>query len=128
MRSIRFMVVLVPVLLTGCVVAIGNDAPGREADWKALEAENRAAIETLRLGMGLREVQAAMPHPADFNEAFSVEGIAHRVLFYRTQRVAGDGVTSRDETTPLVFVEGELVGWGASAWREATGRPLAVID
>ncbi|PKL94995.1 MAG: hypothetical protein CVV18_07155, partial [Gammaproteobacteria bacterium HGW-Gammaproteobacteria-8] len=61
------------------------------------------------------EARARMPHEPAFSEAFTIDGVAHRVLFYRTQRVEGDGVTTRDETTPLVFVEGRLAGWGETA-------------
>ncbi|MGB0515285.1 MAG: DUF3192 domain-containing protein [Wenzhouxiangellaceae bacterium] len=118
--------ILIAPLLTGCVVAIGNDDFGEGSkNWSRVERENRAAIDGLRLGMGIYEVQDAMPNEPEFNEAFSVAGVSHRVLFYRTQRVDGDGVTTRDETTPLVFTDGRLTGWGESAWRNLTGRPLA---
>lgn len=115
--------------LSGCVVAIGNDGlESGNSEWAEIERDNRRAIDSLRLGMGLREVQTAMPHQADFSEAFTVDGVAYRALFYRTQRVEGDGVTSRNETTPLVFANGELAGWGESAWFDVTGRTLAEID
>lgn len=117
------------VALSGCVVAIGNEGPeSGDSDWAEIERDNRRAIDSLRLGMGIREAQAAMPHEADFSEAFTNEGVAHRVLFYRTQRVEGDGVTARNETTPLIFANGELVGWGESAWFDVTGRPLREAD
>lgn len=128
--SIRIVVLTVSVIaLSGCVVAIGNDGTnGRDAAWSEIERDNRLAIESLRLGMSVREVQSAMPHESDFSEAFTVKGEPYRVLFYRTQRVAGDGVTTRDETTPFIFANGELVGWGESAWFNVTGRPLASGD
>lgn len=117
---------LIAAMLSGCVVAIGNDDFGEDSNnWSRVERENRAAIDRLRLGMGIYEVQDAMPNEPEFNEAFSFDGASHRVLFYRTQRVKGDGVTTRDETTPLVFTDGRLTGWGESAWRNLTGRPLA---
>lgn len=129
-QSIRLVVlVFLAVWLSGCVVAIGNDGlESRDSEWAEIERDNRRAIETLRLGMGIREVQLAMPHQADFSEAFSVQGVAYRALFYRTQRVEGDGVTARNETTPLLFANGELAGWGESAWFEVTGRTLADLD
>lgn len=39
-------------------------------------------------------------------------GRRHRVLFFRTQHRHSDGETSRDETTPLVFRNDTLIGWG----------------
>ena len=116
--------ILVSTMLSGCVVAIGNEDFGEGSGWAKNERENRSAIDGLRLGMGIYEVQDMMPNEPDFSEAFSVGGVSHRVLFYRTQRVHGDGVTTRDETTPLVFTDGRLTGWGESAWSNLTGRPL----
>lgn len=128
-HSIRLaLAAVVAVHLSGCVVAIGADEYERSgSDWSEVERENRRAIDSLTLGMGVREAQQVMPHPADFNEAFVVDGVAYRALFYRTQRVEGDGATTRDETTPLIFADGALIGWGAAAWREATGHPLAAL-
>jgi len=117
------------IWLSGCVVAIGNDGlESRDSEWAEIERDNRRAIDSLRLGMGIREAQAVMPHEADFSEAFAARGTAYRVLFYRTQRVEGDGVTSRNETTPLIFANAELAGWGESAWFDVTGRTLAEVD
>jgi hypothetical protein len=39
------------------------------------------------------------------------------VLFYRTHRRDGDGVTTKDECTPLVFKNGLLIGWGDAAYQ-----------
>lgn len=117
MKAIQSIVlgILTASVLTGCVVAIGNEGRGQESDWAQVERDNRAAIDNLLLGMELNEARARMPHEPAFSEAFTVDGVAHRVLFYRTQRVQGDGMTTRNETTPLVFVEDRLAGWGESA-------------
>lgn len=131
MKQLTRLAVLAALVvgLAGCVVAIGNDGPeSRDSEWAEIERDNRRAIDSLRLGMGIRETQATMPHEPDFSEAFTVRGVGYRALFYRTQRVEGDGVTARNETTPLIFADGELVGWGESAWFDVTGRPLAEID
>ncbi|HMB37678.1 MAG TPA: DUF3192 domain-containing protein [Wenzhouxiangellaceae bacterium] len=131
MKQLSRLVVLASLVvwLSGCVVAIGNDGlESRDSEWAEIERENRRAIDTLRLGMGIREAQAVMPHPADFSEAFTVQGVAYRALFYRTQRVEGDGVTARNETTPLIFANAELAGWGEAAWFDVTGRSLAEVD
>ena len=125
---IRLATLAVSLLaLAGCSIQVsGKDgADGRDGRLVAAERDNRLALESLRLGMGLREVQAVMPHEPDFSEAFTVDGASYRALVYRTQPVTRDGVTTRDETTPLVFRNGELTGWGETAWFELTGRPLA---
>lgn len=131
MNQLTRLVVLASLVvwLSGCVVAIGNDGlESRDSDWAEIERDNRAAIDSLRLGMGIREAQSVMPHEADFSEAFTVDGVAYRALFYRTHRLEGDGVTSRNETTPLIFANGELTGWGEAAWFDVTGRTLADVE
>jgi hypothetical protein len=51
----------------------------------------------------------------DFSEAFSKKDDSYRVLFYRTQHEHSDGETTKDETTPLVFKNDRLIGWGQDA-------------
>ena len=113
------------VLLTGCVVSVGgNRGSGGEAAWQQAERENREAIARLANGMYIEDVRRKMGTP-DFLESLTVDGVPHQVLFYRTHRVRADGQTTRDETTPLIFEDGFLIGWGEVAWRELTGMALA---
>ena len=113
------------VWLSGCVVAIGNDGDlDNHGSWSERERDNRAAIAQLEVGMVFDDVVQWMPNEANFTESFTVDGADHHVLFYRTHRVEADGAITRDETTPLVFVDNVLVGWGEQAWMDATGRPL----
>lgn len=90
------------MLLTSCAVG-----------WQARQAGNREAIGRLDPGMSKASVQQAMPEAPSFVESFTREGGDRvDVLFYYTNRKWGDGNDTRDETTPLVFVNNELVGWG----------------
>ncbi len=115
---------LVSVLLAGCVVSVGGSrGSSGESDWQQVERENREAIARLNKGMYVEEVRSRMGTP-DFLESFSRDGHAYQVFFYRTHRVKADGMTTRDETTPIVFEDGFLVGWGEAAWVDLTGRPL----
>ena len=127
MNAIRRMMFLltVPLVLSGCVVAIGADEVDRRDQWAKIERENREAVATLDLGMSRAEVEGRMPHPPALSEAFTIEDSVYTVLFYRTQRVDGDGRTTRDETTPVIFVDGVLDAWGESAFVQLTGMPLA---
>jgi len=109
-------------------INVNEEGAGRDTDWARVERENRLAIESLDTGLALDEVRSVMPHEPAFTEAFSVDDVDYRVLFYRTQRVAGDGVTRRDETTPLIFADGRLTGWGELAWYDLTGHSLAEVD
>jgi hypothetical protein len=115
----------VPVVLSGCVVAIGADEVDRSDQWAKIERENRDAITSLEIGMDRASVEGRMPNPPAMSEAFTVEDAVYTVLFYRTQRIDGDGRTTRDETTPLIFRDGVLDAWGESAFVQLTGMPLA---
>ena len=68
----------------------------------------------LELGRSLGSIESEFGTP-DIVESFQRDGNAYKVWFYRTRHVTSDGMTRRDETTPLVFIDDELVGWGESA-------------
>lgn len=111
--------VLLLCALGGCVIAVDDDHMDRgwgaeRDDWRQRQERNREAIAELELGRHIDSVVDELG-PADFNESFVRDGLTYRVLRYRTHRVHDDGRTTRDETEPLVFVDGELVGWGESA-------------
>jgi len=36
-------------------------------------------------------------------------------MYYRTSRQHHDSATSKDETTPLIFKNNKLIGWGFDA-------------
>lgn len=109
--------------LSGCVVAVGDVKADREADWQEMERQNRDIISQLETGMAVESVRSRMGTP-EFSESMEFDDGDYRVLFYRTQRREADGMTTRDETTPLSFRNGELVEWGEAAYTALTGRPL----
>lgn len=102
-------------LLGGCVISV-NDHGDREdgKGWREAQERNRAAIAEMRLGRTRDSVVAELG-TADFTESFVRDGRTFYVLRYRTHHAHEDGRTTKDETTPLVFVDDELVGWGESA-------------
>lgn len=111
------------LLLSGCVVSVGNSDGERESDWAETERDNRAEISRLEPGTPIENVRSRLGTPA-FSESLERNEGQYRVFFYRTQRIEADGMTSRDETTPLVFRDGVLVEWGEAAWRRLSGQPL----
>ena len=110
---------ILTVSLSGCVIAIGTDSFDKERDWQERQERNSAYIQYLQLGQSMGRIETDLGTP-DFSESFHRDGDIFDVLYYRTQRVHNDSKTSMDETTPLVFVERELVGWGQSAVDKAT--------
>lgn len=108
--------------LSGCVVAIGGEEFRNESShWREREEKNKRLIHELIPGARIESVVATMGQP-DISEAFTRGDKTYRVYYYRTRRVHSDSTTTKDEATPLVFVDGQLVGWGDSAIQFATAH------
>jgi hypothetical protein len=114
-----FGLLLLTLSLTGCVVAIGNGHGDGEDNWKERQGKNSRYINSLSIGASRAVVESDLGS-ADILEVFQRNGDDYRVLFYRTQRVNDDGRTTKNETTPLVFIDDKLVGWGDTAIEKAT--------
>ncbi|MEM0955787.1 MAG: DUF3192 domain-containing protein [Pseudomonadota bacterium] len=106
---------LVATSLSGCLYINGEGASILDESWEREQKENRKAIAGLDIGMQRSEITSELGAPA-FSEAFTRAEDEYRVLFYRTQRRHGDGDTTKDETTPLVFKNDLLLGWGDSVY------------
>lgn len=111
--------VLLICSLSGCVIAIGGDGHHAEEGWQQRQEANAAYIQDLYIGQSMISIESDLGEP-DFSDSFQRDGDIFTVLYYRTQRFHKDGETSMDETTPLVFIDDELVGWGESAIDKAT--------
>ena len=82
------------------------------ATWQMKMEKNNDNLLTLEMGMSKQEVIGVMGRPS-FNEAYkSLYGKSVIILFYYTQRKWADGSETKDECTPIVFENDELVGWG----------------
>lgn len=98
-------------ILSGCVIVNGEPGWVGSSDWEREQERNSEAIANLDIGMERSAVVKRLGTPA-FSEAFTREGDEYRVLFFRTRHRHSDGDTTRDETTPLVFKNDTLIGWG----------------
>ncbi|RLV57873.1 DUF3192 domain-containing protein [Parashewanella curva] len=111
-------------MLSGCVVSIGGDGEhsSYSSSWQKRQKENRMHIGQLQMGMDYQQVINLMGSP-DINEAYlENKGESKheiQVLFYRTQHVSSDSITTKDECTPIVIKNGKVVGWGEKAYQLA---------
>ncbi|MFK7829306.1 MAG: DUF3192 domain-containing protein [Congregibacter sp.] len=110
------LVCLLSLGVTGCIFVDGEHV-SRE-DWSRSQRDNREMISQLAINMQRSEVLEKLGTPAD-SEAFTHQEEEVRVLFYRTHWKHGDGETTRDETTPLVFKNDRLIGWGDTVYANA---------
>ena len=106
--------------LSGCIV-VGGDRDWDSNSWESKQEENRDFIANLALGTSRSAILSELG-AANFSEAFSQHEDEYRVLFYRTQRVHSDSETTKDETTPLIFKNDQLVGWGMDTLNTIRGN------
>ena len=104
--------------LSGCIIVDGdideyhrNDPP---INWSEIERNNRYTIAGLAIGEGFEAIKGRLGQAA-FSESFMRGDTLYHVLYYRTHRVHSDGETTKDETTALVFIDKQLIGWGDEA-------------
>ncbi len=105
---------LAMVMGSGCVLVVADgEVVGNGKRDSALEQQkyNRVAVPKIALGTAIDDVRDDLGEP-HFAEAFTRDDGEYRVLFYRTHRTHQDGDTTRDETTPVVFRDGAVVGIG----------------
>ncbi|MGQ8366283.1 DUF3192 domain-containing protein [Glaciecola sp. 1036] len=103
--------------LQGCVIAVGDDDYSGERSYhseSSREDDNREYIAKLDAGANLKEIKSDLGTP-DFSELLVKGDTEYRVLFYRTQRRHGDGMTTKDECTAVVFKNNALIGIGETA-------------
>lgn len=86
--------------------------------WQERETFNSKQIGRLDLGIAKGDVITLLGSP-DISEAKAThDGQELLVLFYRTHHVKSDGITTRDECTPLLFKNDKLIAWGADAYSD----------
>jgi hypothetical protein len=113
-KSILALIVAAPLALslTGCVIAVGGeDGHMVSSDFEGREYSNRKKISKISINSSIADVTNKLG-VSDFNETYEKDGSTMRVLFYRTNRIHKDGLTTRDECTYLYFVNGALVETG----------------
>ena len=109
--------VLIYLVYALAVVAIKynvEDASPDEMEWEDRQRFNQIQIGKLDLGTQRQVIVGSLGSP-DISEAKQVNQRTLSLLFYRTHHVKSDGITTKDECTPLLFKDGVLVAWGSPA-------------
>ncbi|WP_042142444.1 MULTISPECIES: DUF3192 domain-containing protein [unclassified Pseudoalteromonas] len=99
-------------ILSGCVFIHSNEDSNK--NWQHVQKKNREVISQLSLNSTRTQIEHQLGLP-NFTEAFMKNDQEYRVNYYRTSRQHHDDVTSKDETTPLIFKNNQLIGWGHDA-------------
>jgi alpha-D-ribose 1-methylphosphonate 5-triphosphate diphosphatase PhnM len=100
-------------IFVGLVVNFYDDSPSN-MQWEDRESFNRLYISKLKLGeLQVEQVIEELGSP-DIIKAKQVQQINYQVLFYRTQHVKSDGITTQEECSYLVFVNDTLVEFASA--------------
>ncbi|MGL5359361.1 MAG: DUF3192 domain-containing protein [Shewanella sp.] len=99
------------------VVALVYEPTPDEMSWEDRQLFISQTINSLSLGQPRVEIIALLGTP-DFSEAKTLSQSQLLVLFYRTHQQKSDGVTSKDECTPLLFKDDILIAWGADTYQQ----------
>lgn len=89
------------------VVLFYDDSPDKMM-WEDREEYNRQFIAKLQLEKFTFEQAIEQLGSPDITEARKVANDNFQVMFYRTQHVKSDGITTQDECTFLLFINGVL--------------------
>jgi len=94
-------------IFVGLVVTFYDDSPDK-MKWDDREAYNRQFIAKIKLDNFTFEQALTQLGSPDITEARTVDEVYYQVMFYRTQHVKSDGITTQDECTFLLFINGSL--------------------
>lgn len=89
------------------VISFYDDSPDK-MQWEDREAYNRQFIAKLQLEQFTFEEAITQLGSPDITEARKIADNKFQVMFYRTQHVKSDGITTQDECTFLLFINGVL--------------------
>ncbi len=89
------------------VITFYDDSPD-QMKWNDREAYNRQFIAKIQLNQFTFERALEQLGSPDITEAKQVNNDRFQVMFYRTQHVKSDGITTQDECTFLLFINGVL--------------------
>ena len=83
-----------------------NGVTGSPFYWSTVTEQRREGIRKLRVGMSKEEVEQILPNP--YLVEVPEEGLEY--WLYVTSRPSG-GISSNN-TTPVAFRQGKVIGWG----------------
>lgn len=103
------------VIFVVLVINFYDDSPSN-MKWEDRESYNRQFIAKLKLEQFNFEQALEQIGSPDITEARKIDENKFQVLFYRTQHVKSDGITTQDECTALLFKNEILIAIGKNAY------------
>lgn len=140
MSNVRHVPMTIGIIILISAFIVSMRGPGRRAheerdelsrpllmELRDMRAHNRNNLNKLDVGMSKADARAAMgtrafvdeddddfvvPNPYRSETYQAPDGTVYELLTYYTELNKSDGEVSKDETTPLIFENGKLIGWG----------------
>ena len=104
------------VAFVAVVVLVYEPTPD-DMSWEDRQSYNSQKMNELALGQNIVSVKQLLGK-ADFSEAKAVKETKLQVLFYRTHHQKSDGITTKEECTPLIFKNNKLMAWGGDTYKQ----------
>ncbi len=116
-KVLRYVILGIGIyaLIAGLVITFYKDDPGAMI-WQDREAYNKRFIAKLSADepRQIEEVLDVLGTP-DLTFVKKRGDDLYQIVYYRTQHVKSDGITTQDECTGLLFKNKLLILWGPSA-------------
>ena len=124
-RNIAIGISVYAIFITSVLFYYEDNPEARP--WDDREEINRKYIAGLSFDDNLNKTliieKLGVP---DISEAKQFNGNTVTVLFYRTQHVKSDGITTVDECTALLFNNNKLIAWGRNAYEQYKEQQLTI--
>ncbi len=117
--------VFVSYLIFVGVTIFFHEPTVEDMDWEDRQQFNQQNLTQLNLGQTIDSVRVALGS-ANFSEAKTSNDKQMLVLFYRTHHKKGDGKTTKDECTPLLFIDNKLVAWGEDTYQQYLSAEITI--
>lgn len=100
------------------VITFYEDDPD-QMRWEDRQAFNMKFINELSIDSSVtKQFFIESLGSPDITEAKVAQDSSYQVMFYRTHHKKSDGITTKDECTPLLFKNGQLIAWGDGAYEQ----------
>ena len=100
------------------VITFYEDDPD-QMRWEDRQAFNKKFINELSIDSSVtKQFFIESLGSPDITEAKVAQDSSYQVMFYRTHHKKSDGITTKDECTPLLFKNGQLIAWGDGAYEQ----------
>jgi len=122
-----FIALAIYGIFVALVMNFYDDNPSN-MQWEDREDYNRHFITRVQLNkFSFEEALEELGSP-DITEAKRIGDNNYQVMFYRTQHVKSDGITTQEECTPLLFKNNILVATGKPAYQQFNELKLYLGD